>query len=110
MSCTEIYSFDKSGNAYLYDSVQNSFRGGMAIWRTLESKYLPPYMPGYAELMGTKLSRIFSNDKSAVEKIWNLYKRSDVSRADKICLLTTFDNCLVRKEDIPLIVAAFCLW
>ena len=35
MSCTEIFGFDKNGDAYYYDSVENAWRGGMAIWHYL---------------------------------------------------------------------------
>ena len=57
MSYTEIYGFDKKGDAYYYNSVKNAWRGGMAIWQYLEKKYLPPYYSKYAHM---KTSRCFS--------------------------------------------------
>lgn len=47
MSYTEIYGFDKAGNAYFKDEVKNSHRGAIAVWSYLEEKYLPPYRPSY---------------------------------------------------------------
>lgn len=120
MSCTEIYGFNKEGNAYLYAEVKNSFRSGIAVWRRLEKKYLPAYLPPYAKEMGftnaedynrqfdVDSSRVFSmSNPDAMREIWNLQDDKNVSVLDKICLHTTFDNCLIHKEDIPRIVEAF---
>lgn len=104
MSYTEIYGFDKNGDAYYYDSVGNAWRGGMAIWQYLEKKYLPPYYSKYAHI---KTSRCYSMDNEAMKDIWQLANDERVSEVDKICLLTTFDNVLVKKEDIPKVIEAF---
>ena len=104
MSYTEIYGFDKNGDAYYYDSVKNAWRGGMAIWQYLEKKYLPPYYSKYAHI---ETSRCFSMDSEAMKDIWQLANNERVSEIDKICLLTTFDNVLVRKEDMPKVIEAF---
>ena len=37
----------------------------------------------------------------------NLANSNTVSETDKICLYTTFDKCLVRKENIPKVIKAF---
>lgn len=39
-----------------------------------------------------------------------LADRSDVSDVDRICLFTTFDNCLVKKDDIPKVIEVFRLF
>lgn len=41
MSYTELFGFDKNGDAFYYSEVRNAWRGGMAIWQRLEEKYLP---------------------------------------------------------------------
>ena len=123
MSCTEIYGFDHAGDAYLYGSVQNSWRGGMAIWRILEDKYLPPYIPDYVkycywyyegmlydllvEKNGFKPTRLTSPEDKALEEIWNLYHNEKVPFAERIVLGTTFDYVVVKKEDIPTVADAF---
>lgn len=104
MSCTEIFGFDKNGDAYYYDSVENAWRGGMAIWHYLEKKYLPPYYTKYAHF---EISRCHSMDNEAMKDIWQLANDERVSEVDKICLITTFDNVLVKKEDMPKVIEAF---
>lgn len=101
MSSTEIFGFNKQGEAYFYDEVKNSWRGGMAIWRILEEKYLPPYMFGFSP------SRCSGSNVEAMGEIWDLVLNENVTETDKICLATTFDKSLVKKEDIPKIVKAF---
>ena len=41
MSYTEIYGFDKSGDAYMQEEVQNAWRGAMAVWSILEENTYP---------------------------------------------------------------------
>lgn len=120
MSCTEIYTFDKEGYACWYGEVKNAWRGAMSIWGALEEKYLPPYIPKYVlrlgittheqaiNELGYKPMRVTSwMDESAMQEIWNLADSDKVSEVDKICLHTTFDKVLIRKEDIPKVVDAF---
>lgn len=119
MSYTEIFGFNKNGDAYLKSEVKNAWRGGMAIWRFLEQKYLPPFIPDYAKqrgcstvedcekYLGYRPSRCSSMQTTPLQAIWDLEERDDVSITDKICLFTTFDNCLIKKEDIPRVIEAF---
>lgn len=108
MSYTEIFGFDKEGNAYLAGKVKNAFRGAMAVWRYLEEKYLPPYNPDYADLVekvfGIKPSRCSSDE---IEEIWALQNSDKLSIEEKIVLFTTFDKILIKKEDIPQVINAF---
>lgn len=119
MSCTEIFGFDKEGNAYHQADVKNAWRGAVAIWRILEATYLPPYIPQYARQLGITTSgeckrrfaytplRCNTFEKGAIEEVWNLSDRQDVTLTDRICLYTTFDKCLVKREDIPKVIEAF---
>ena len=120
MSYTEIFGFDKTGDAYGAADIQNAFRGGMAIWKYLEEKYLPPYLPEYAKKIGIKTAEEFEQktgykgsrclsvmEQDAMREIWDLANSDMVSEVDKICLYTTFDNCLVKKENIPKVIEAF---
>lgn len=120
MSYTEIVGFDKKGDAYREADVKNAFRGAMAIWRILENRYLPPFVPKYAKKLGinaieeferrfnyrpTRCSTIMEDD--AMREVWGLFDKKEVSRTDKICIGTTFDHCLVKKENIPEVIKAF---
>lgn len=120
MSYTEIFGFDKEGNAYAQADIKNAFRGAMAIWNILEKKYLPPYIPEYARRLGatayeeaekilhykpTRCSSLM--EENAMKEIWSLADKKEVSETDRICLFTTFDKCLVKKADIPEVIRAF---
>lgn len=120
MSYTEIFGFDKEGNVYCQANIRNAWRSGMAVWRFLEDKYLPPYIPQYAQHRGatspeecekrlgykpTRCSSAF--ERGAMDEIWGLADRQDVELTDRICLFTTFDKCLVKRADIQKVIEAF---
>ncbi len=92
MSCTEIYMFNKEGNAELYDDVYNAWRGAMAIWTILNQKYL---------------HKRFNLSMEFIERVWKLADDPNTSIADKIVLLTTFDRYVIKKEDIPTVIECF---
>ena len=93
MSYTEIFKFDKDGNSESVADIKNSYRGAMAVWNILGKKYC-----GHG-------ASIF--DISAMKRIWNLADDKRVSLDERIVLCTTFDKCLIRKDDIPRVVTAF---
>lgn len=125
MSCTEIYAFGKDGNAFLYDTVRNAWRGAMAVWNTMEERYLPLYVPEYvfhcnwyrpcmgnADIiahLGFTPSRLFPRsgreDRSC--EIWNLCKSEDVPERDRIVLATTLDDVLVQRAGFQKVIDAF---
>lgn len=106
MSSTLIYGFDKGGSAFFLDATQNSWRGGMAIWRELEERHLPPYYGKYDKVC--PISRMVAfYDESAAKEVWNLANRKDIPIHERIALHTTFDCCLVKAEDIPKVIDAF---
>lgn len=123
MSCTEIYAFDKKGKPTLYGRVRNAWRGAMAVWMEMERRYLPSYVPEYvknccwysdglsaseiAKCLGYVPSRCSAFHNEAMNEIWELYNKEDVPETDKIVLATTFDDCLVHKEDLPKVIEAF---
>lgn len=118
MSYTEIFGFNKDGNAYLASEIKNAFRGAMSIWQILEQRYLPQYRPSYvpeyipdSELetyCHYKPSRCSAfNDGNAMKEIWNLADDEKVSITDRICLFTTLDKILVKKEDLEKVINAF---
>ena len=125
MSATEIFAFYANGDAEFYDEVKNAWRSAPIIWRRLEEKYLPPYIPDYVtyckwykeempydeicERLEYKPSRFpdFSTDKSGFKEICNLVNNDNVSTNDKIILYSTFDYSLVKKQDFQRIIRAF---
>lgn len=40
MSYTEMFGFDKNGNAYPYAEIHDSWRSLIAVWKHLVKKYL----------------------------------------------------------------------
>lgn len=128
MSYTEIYAFNKEGKAYFYDQVHNAWRGAMAVWGIMEDRHLPLYIPGYIKCCnwyrpgmsaeeivrrnGFKPSRIsisISTDEKPdpADEVWALAENPDVPLHEKIVMHTTFDHCLVKREDIRRVVDAF---
>ena len=95
MSCTEIYAFKRNGEAYHVADVTNAWRGAMAVWNTMDKRYLPQDALG--NLLG--LNRM--------EKVWKLADKKDIPTHERIVLFTTFDNCLVKKENLPKVIEAF---
>lgn len=119
MSCTLIYGFGMDGTCTdEVVAIQNAFRGGIAVWRALEKKYLPSYRPAWVpkgvsddeilDYIGFEPSRATSlTDDEAIKDIWNLFKAENTSETDRIVLGTTFDNVLVRRGNILKVVEAF---
>lgn len=123
MSSTEIYGFNKDGNAYFAGETENSWRSAPAIWSYLEEKYLPPFIPDsikdtnwyyegipYYEIvsrMHYTPTRCSSLSPKSMQEVWDLCEREDIPIEERIVLATTFDKYLVKKEDIPDVVNAF---
>lgn len=117
MSSTQIFGFDKNGNAYLEAEVKNAWRGAMAVWRILEEKYLPPYRPEYipAHIPTSEIKRIFhfaptrcsSGNEDAMQEVWALANDNRLKECEKIVLLSTFDYVVVKKENLHKLISAF---
>lgn len=125
MSYTEIYAFNEDGYAYEYGETRNAWRSAPIIWKFMEEKYLPPYIPNYVKCcywynpamnyesickhLGYHPSRFpdFSKEKTGFKEICDLVDNENVSTTDKIVLHTTFDYALVKKQDFNRIISAF---
>lgn len=123
MSCTEIFAFGKDGNAYLYGTTHNAWRGAVAVWKEMEKRHLPPYAPEYIRLMpwyyngitpeevkaklGYTPSRALAFENEHTEEIWELYKNQDIPENERIVLATTFDFAIVKRKNIPDVIDAF---
>jgi hypothetical protein len=94
MSYTRIFYFDKSGTAEFLGETHNSHRGAMAVWRFLEDKYLPKeHVPR------------FISDK--MDEVWKLHKDERLSDVERICHRSTFDNAVIRRENLPKLLEAY---
>lgn len=98
MSYTEIYRISKVKKTKLVGEIRNSFRGAMAVWNSLDKKYLPPFTK-----YGMPFSRTIGEE---IKEIWGLVDDVRVSETEKICLLSTFDNVYVLRNDIPRLIKA----
>jgi hypothetical protein len=109
MSYTEIYKFNKEGNAQRFAETKNAFRGAMAVWQIVEKRYLPKYVPAWAGMMSGnhEYSRVSDFSGQAIKEIWNLIDSESVSETDKIVLGSTFDKVIVLREDVPKLIQAF---
>lgn len=88
MSYTEIFKFKEDGNAEMIAEIHNAHRGAMAIWVELGKKYNTPFS-------------LFSP-----QKVWGLQNKN-IDITDKICLLSTFDNVVIKKENLNRLISAF---
>lgn len=125
MSFTEIYAFDLNGFPYIFAQVHNSWRGAFAVWHIMEDRYLPMFVPRYImdtnwyrpdmtvedikRNIGYQPSRLigFGNIEDHSHEIWDLVDDLNIPDYERIVLYTTFDKCLVRKENLATVVAAF---
>lgn len=107
MSYTEIYAFGKDGNAHLAGEIHNAWRGGMAVWSIMELRHLPPLPPKYGMECHRYSTRPTAGKENPMQEIWDLADNLAVPVQQRIVLFTTFDNCLVKKEDIHRVIEAF---
>ncbi len=117
MSCTEIFAFGKDGTILGGWDVKNSWRGAMAVWTTLEKKYLPSLskplwvMPGDEERdywSRTTMGMFNPEDPNGMKAIWDLYRDgSPLTRDELIVLGSTFDYALVEGSHIEDLCKAF---
>lgn len=116
MSYTEIFKFNKVGDAESVAEIRNAHRGAMSIWIILEEKYLPSLpQPTWANHV-TDDRKYWSRTSSALfleegdhpmAPIWKLFDDDRMSRKEKIVLGSTFDNVIVLKKNLKELVEAF---
>ena len=93
MSYTEMFGFNKEGNAYDLADIRNSWRGGMAVWNYLYNKYFGENFPSF-----TFSGNPFDNLNKVFE---------DMPEHEQIVLLTTYDYALIKRENFQQVVDAF---
>ena len=93
MSYTTLYKVPKKGEIECYQEFRNAFRGGYLIWDNLANEFL-----------GKGASAFMLTD---MQPIWDLARRAEIPEAYRITLMTTFDNVMVKRRNIPLLIKAF---
>jgi hypothetical protein len=91
---------NKNGDALAAYEFHNSWGGAALIWDYFTEKYFP-LKPGQKRWetgigMGADL-----------KPVWDLWKRKDLSEAERVVMMSTFDNVMVRKEDLNRLADAF---
>ncbi len=98
MSYTEIYKVKTNGDVELYSEVQNSYRGASLVWKQMAMRYIPVCRMdemAYYEMW-----------RKGLRPVWDLARNERVPLAHRIVMTSTFDNVMVRKEDIPQLINA----
>ncbi|MGF7535032.1 hypothetical protein AAGG74_15285 [Bacillus mexicanus] len=92
MSYTEIYGVKTNGEVVFVGETKNAWRGAMHVWTKLCQKYnIEAGFGGFQEL-------------------WKLTDTGALDDFENITLKSTFDNVVVKKEDIPMLLEAFRLY
>lgn len=111
MSYTEIYGLTDN-DAFCIGETKNAWRGAMKIWMDLERKYLPSLPPHAWEISESEKQEYHSRtsmlfDESKMKEIWELVNNANMTVNERIVMASTFDNVLVRKENISRLLDAF---
>lgn len=92
MSFTILFKVPESGEIEEYVRYQNAFQGAFNIWEEMTGHYL-----------GLPTVPMFGN----MQPVWDLAESERVPLNDRIVMLSTFDNVMVRRENLPTLIAAF---
>lgn len=88
-----LYTVSEDGSVAPYKDFRNSWGGAALIWDYFTEKYFPlkPNQKTWDRTVG-----MFADMKP----IWDLQHREDLSDAEYGVLMSTFDNVMVRREDL----------
>ncbi len=101
MSRTEIYAVTPEGDIELEAEISNSYRGAMHVWTTLAVKYglVKPGEEGYLLIR-----------PGLMNQVWKLRDDDRLTWWEKVVLLSTFDNVVILRDDLPRASEAFKAW
>jgi hypothetical protein len=106
VSYTELYKITKTGNVKPYKEYQNSWRGAMMIWRKLEEKYLPPFLPDWFMPTPNHTSA-HRNTVEEMQEVWDLVEDSRLTIQERICMATTFDGYWIKRDIFGAVAEAY---
>lgn len=95
MSTTEIMMIKSNGDVVGYADIQNSWRGGMHVWNSLQEKY--NINEGLFGMNGFK-------------NTWGNFGKGIYQRHEDIVLGSTFDGVIVLKKDFGKLIHAFKMY
>jgi hypothetical protein len=90
MSYTEIYGAKKNGEIVLVNETKNAWRGAMHVWDKLSEKY---------GVTGGLLS--------GFNQLWKMADTGKLLDFENVVMKSTFDDVIVKKENIPALLTAF---
>jgi hypothetical protein len=102
MSRTEIYAIrPEDGSTELEAEIHNSWRGAVHVWTTLAVQYglLGPGEEGYLMIR-----------PGLLDQMWKLKDDDRLSWWEKVCLISTFDQVVILRDDIERLIEAYGLW
>lgn len=88
MSYTELYKVPAQGEIVEYAEFRNSYRGAWLVWDQMGKQYCG----------GVSISNM--------QPVWDLAKSDRVPIDYRIVMASTFDNVMVRRENLPRLVQA----
>jgi hypothetical protein len=94
MSCATLHGFNRDGIIYSINDYRNAWHGAMLVWMEMAKKY------------GIPNGERITYDEKVANQVWSLPKNKDMTEADRITLMTTFDHFIVYKQDFPALIAA----
>ena len=90
MSYTELFYVEKSGDVVWHSEYHNSHRGAGLVWHTMSHMYL------------FKEPEFFN-----LQPVWDLWENETVPIEMRIVMASTFDNVMIKRENLTHLVAAF---
>lgn len=106
MSSTDVYAVQQNGDVIEIGSASNSHRGAMWIWNNLWLRYLQATYQKKQPWDGQSYGFLPTMDEDETNRLWALAKDERVSEGDRLALVSTFDNVIVKPEDIEAIADA----
>jgi hypothetical protein len=88
-----MYAFDNNGYSVVGE-YGNAYGWCAYVWNALFEKYVPKEHPYDCWL-------------NKADRVWSLAKGDRLSDCEKYTLMSTFDNALVLKKDIPKLIRYF---
>jgi len=94
MSRTELYRIDALGDVHLEAEFSNAFRGAYLVWQQMCQRYLHQDM----------IPLFLRDDR--MQEVWDLWKDQTIPLAHRIVMASTFDNVMIRREELPRLIEA----
>jgi hypothetical protein len=107
VSQTYLYTVSQKGVVSKHHEFSNSWRGAMWVWMRLREEYFPDHI--FHQEYRYDDPRTIEACKWVMkyEDIWSLSDDSRLIKQEKIVLGSTYDNVIVKKENLDELIEAF---